>query len=292
MAPPSSRRRGYSRKAHYGLFISYIIAGAGVLLAVLLLVVAIRGPGSFGDVKGTAVDATAPASAAGRSFVRAVEHGLGGIANYFQAGSQNARLKRDLEKARQDAIKSAALELENRELKRLLHVTQQVSDEVTTARIVGSTFQSPRRLAVIWAGSSSGVEVGQPVRSADGLIGRVLERGRLAARVLLITDGASNVPIRLLRDGTPALATGRGDGTIEVKPLEVGAQRFRRGDIFTTSGVGGIYPPNIPVGVVIRATRDETIARPLADPARTDYAIIERIYQPEADLPQPEDIVP
>ena len=92
-----------------------------------------------------------------------------------------------------------------------------------------------------------GVAPGQPVRAPDGLIGRVLETGRWASRVLLITDGASNVPVRLVRDGTPALAVGRGDGTIELRTLEVGQNPFRRGDIFVTSGTGGIFPPDIPV---------------------------------------------
>lgn len=292
MAPPSARRRGYSRKAHYGIFLGYVVAVGGVLLAVLLLIAAATNPNGFNGVKGTAVDATAPITAGGRSVVRFFSDGGNAVANYFRAGSQNARLKRELALARQDAIRAQALELENKELKRLLGLSRQVSDHVTTARIVGSSFQSSRRLAVIWAGSTEGVTVGQPVRAADGLIGRVLESGRYAARVLLITDGASNVPVQLLRDGTPALATGRGDGTIDIKPLEVGAQRFKRGDIFITSGTGGIYPPSIPVAIVVRATRDDTIARPVADPARTDFAIVEKIYQPEPELAQQDTATP
>ena len=47
-----------------------------------------------------------------------------------------------------------------------------------------------------------------------------------------------------------------------------------------TSGTGGLYPPGIPVAVVVHATRDDTIARPLADPARIDFAVVEQVYQP------------
>jgi rod shape-determining protein MreC len=123
------------------------------------------------------------------------------------------------------------------------------------------------------------------VRSPDGLIGRVLETGRWASRVLLITDGASNVPVRAVRDGTPALAVGRGDGTLELRTLEVGQNPFRRGDIVVTSGIGGLYPPGVPVAVVSGADGDTAIARPLADPARMDYAIVLGIYQPAAAGP-------
>ena len=108
------------------------------------------------------------------------------------------------------------------------------------------------------------------MRSPDGLIGRVLETGRWASRVMQITDAASNVPVRLVRDGTPALAVGRGDGTIELRTLEVGQNPFRRGDLLVTSGVGGLYPPNIPVAVVTGHDGERAIGRPLADPARID----------------------
>ena len=280
-----TRRPGFSRKAQYGLFIGYVVAIGGIGLAALLLLVAIVDPKGFSALKGAALDVTAPVSAGGRSIVRGVTNGAEAIGNYFRAGSQNARLKRELAGARQDSVKAAALDLENKELKRLLGLSQQVADKVTAARIVGSSFESSRRLATLWAGRSSGVRIGQPVRASAGLVGRILETGHFAARVLLITDGASNVPVRLLRDATPALATGRGDGTIDIKPLEVGANRFRRGDLFVTSGTGGLYPPNVPVAVVIRATRDDTIAKPLADPATVDFVLVQQVYQPEAGLP-------
>jgi rod shape-determining protein MreC len=89
----------------------------------------------------------------------------------------------------------------------------------------------------------------------------------------------------LVRDGTPALATGRGDGTIELKTLEAGENPFKRGDVVVTSGVGGIYPPLVPVAVVVSAGRDVTVAHPLANPARIDFAIVQTIYQPAASKP-------
>ncbi len=288
MAPPVTRRPGFSRRAQFGLFLGYVIAVGGVLFAVLLLFVAVIDPTGFRALRGAAVDGTAPVSAGGRSVVNFFSNGGAAISNYWMAASQNAGLKRDLAASRRQLVEARALQLENKRLKQLLGLSQKMTDDITTTHIVGSSFESGRRLATIWAGSNAGVKVEQPVRGPDGLIGRVLEAGRHAARVLLITDGASNVPVRLVRDGTPALATGRGDGTIDVKPLEVGANRFKRGDLFVSSGTGGIYPPNIPVAVVVRATRDDTIARPIEDPSRANYVIVQQIYQPERELsPEP-----
>ncbi len=285
MAPPSQRRPGFSRRAQYGLFLGYVVAVAGILFALLLLVIAKLDPRGFAALRGAALDATAPVTSGSRRVVDLFGGSADRVGDYFMAAAQNAELKRQLEASRRRVIEARAIEFENRRLKQLLKLTEGLSDEVTRARIVGSSFDSSRRLATLSAGSADGVRPSQPVRGPEGLIGRVLETGRHAARVLLVTDGASSVPVQLVRTGMPALATGRGDGTIELKTLEVGESPFKRGDLVVTSGVGGIYPPRIPVAIVIRADRDITIARPIADPARIDYAIVQNIYQPAAGLP-------
>lgn len=285
MAPPKTRRPGFSRRAQYGLFLGYVVAVGGVLLAVLLLVIAVIDPKGFSALRGAALDVTTPISSAGRSVVRFVTGSGAAASYYFQAASQNDELRRELEQSRQQLIEARAIRYENARLKRLLKLSGALTDDVTTARIVSSTFDSSRRLATIAAGSTDGVRPGQPVRAPEGLIGRVIEAGRYASRVLLLTDGASNVPVRLVRDGTPAMATGRGDGTLDIKPLELGENPFRRGDIFVTSGTGGIFGPNIPAAIVVSVERDETIARPLANPARADFAIVQNIYMPSAEEP-------
>ena len=72
MAPPKTRRPGFSRRAQYGLFIGYVVAVAGVLFAVLLLIVAMIDPRGFNALRGAALDATLPVTSAGRSVVRFV----------------------------------------------------------------------------------------------------------------------------------------------------------------------------------------------------------------------------
>ncbi|HEX6376446.1 MAG TPA: rod shape-determining protein MreC [Allosphingosinicella sp.] len=285
MAKPSTRRPGFSRRAQYGLFLSYVIAVGGMLFAALLLLIAIIDPTGFNALKGAALDVTRPVAAAGHG-IAGFFGGIGeSVGNYFRAGSQNAALKQKLQDSRRKLIEARATELENKRLKALLRLTDEVEDEVAVARIVGSSFDSARRLATLSAGASSGIRPGQPVRSADGLIGRVIETGRWASRILLVSDGASNVPVRLVRDGTPAIAGGHGDGTLDLKTLEVGRNPFRRGDVLVTSGVGGVYPPNIPVAVVVSVDGDRTVAKPLADPSAVDYAMVLNIYQPLADVP-------
>src|SRR6185503_255265 len=116
MAPPGKRRPGFSRRAQYGVFIGYVVAVGGVLIAALLLAIAIIDPRGFAALRSAALDITAPSSSAGRSVATFIG-GIGeGISNYFRAGSQNAGLRQELAEARRELVRRQALEYENRRL--------------------------------------------------------------------------------------------------------------------------------------------------------------------------------
>ena len=86
----------------------------------------------------------------------------------------------------------------------------------------------------------------------------------------------------MLRTGMAVISTGRGDGTVDLRPLEVGRNPFRRGDIVVTSGTGGLYPPLVPVAKVVRLDDDGAIAIPLADPSDASFAVVEAPYEEAA----------
>lgn len=278
----ATARPGWSRKAQYGLFFSFLAAIAGLLIGLVLLAVSFVAPKSYAAIRGAALDATAPVTGGLREVTATVHGVFSGAGDYWDAAHQNAKLKRERELMIQRIIEAKAISLENRELKAALQLREQTRSPVASGRIVGSSFSSPRRFAIFSAGGSDGVQVGMPVRSANGLVGRVMDAGSLASRVLLVSDRASIVPARILRTGQPVISQGRGDGTVDLRPLEVGRNPFRRGDIVITSGTGGLYPPLIPIARVIRLDDDGAIARPLADPGSTSFAIVEQPYEPAA----------
>ena len=279
-----NRRPGFSRRAQYGLFLSYVIAVAGILAGLGLIVAAHFDPTGFSAIRGAALDVTAPVSSAGRDLVRGIGSVADGMVAYVQAGSKNRAMAAELDRDRRALVHARILAFENMRLKRLVHLVEGNVDPIAVARIIGSTGTSSRRMATLNAGSLAGVRSGQPVRAPEGLVGRIIETGLGASRVLLVTDNASVVPVRLARGGMPALAAGRGDGSVELRPLGAGANPFHRGDIVLTSGTGGLYPPDVPVAVVLRREGDVALAWPLADPSRLDYAIVEPPY---VGLPPP-----
>ena len=279
MAPP---RPGWSRRAQYGLFFSFLAVIAGLVIGIFLFSLSLVAPKTFQAVRGAALDATAPISGALYEVTATAGGLVSGAGNYWDAINQNGKLKAERRLMLRRMIEAKAIAQENRQLKAALQLRERRREAVAAGRIVGSSLSSPRRFAVLSVGTGDGVRIGMPVRSPDGLIGRVVDAGRMAARVLLVSDRSSIVPSRLLRGGLPVISQGRGDGTIDVRPLEVGRNPFKRGDIVVTSGTGGLYPPLVPIARVVRLDDDGAIARPLADPANTSFAVVEAPYEPEA----------
>ncbi len=282
MAPPTIRRSGHSKKAQFSAFTGYLLAATGALIGAALLLLSVFQPGTMSFLRTSATDVAAPVGEVGAG---ARTGGMGlfdTISGYINAGRQNAQLKQEAAENRVKLIEAKAIAAENERLRGLLGLEEQEVKPVTFAKLIGSTSSSTRRLAFLSAGKSDGVDAGMPVRSAKGLVGRVLEAGNSSARVLLLTDSASLVPVRRAEDNVVAFAEGRADGTLRLRLINLGINPLDKGDVFVTSGAGGIYRPGIPVAVVDEVLRDGAIARLLSNPAATLHVAVDPVWVPEA----------
>ncbi|MEE4287827.1 MAG: rod shape-determining protein MreC [Erythrobacter sp.] len=282
MAPPSSRRSGFSKKAQYSVFTGYLLAAFGALAGLALLALSLWQPRALAPLRGAAQDAVAPAGEA----TAAVRAGSGNVwdsvSGYWNAGAQNAELRKEVEIARIRLAEAKALEAENQRLRSLLALAKGEIEPVATARLVGSSATSSRRFAYLGVGRVDGVRVGMPVRSARGVIGRVLEVARSSSRILLLTDSESVLPVRRSSDNTVAFAEGRGDGLLRIRLINLGLNPLKEGDVFVTSGAGGYYRPGVAVAVLTKITPDGGYARLIAEPSATDFVSVEPIYEPVA----------
>lgn len=281
MAPPSSRRSGHSRRAQYSLFTSYLVAAIGALIGAVLLGISLWQPSAFSGLRGVASDAVEPAGQATSAVRSGSGSIIGTITAYFRAGSQNAALRQELELARIRLAEAEATEQENLRLKGLLGLSEMETAPVAVTTITGSTAASARRFAYIGAGRRQGVKVGMPVRSARGVMGRVLETGSSTSRVMLLTDSESVLPVRRASDDLVAFAEGRGDGLLRIRLINLGINPLEPGDVFVTSGAGGYYRPGAAVAILTETRPDGGLARLVADPAASEYVSIEPIWQPE-----------
>ncbi|QKG71522.1 rod shape-determining protein MreC [Erythrobacter mangrovi] len=282
MAPPSQRRSSYSRRAQYNVFTGYILAGLGALVGAVLLGVSLFQPSLFGWARSGASDTVAPAAETAATVRTGTRTLWESIAGYYRAGSKNAELEREMEIARIRLVEAKAVEQENRRLKALIGLQDTSAEPVAMARLIGSTASSTRRFAYVGVGRRDGVKVGMPVRSPRGVVGRILEVGADSARVLLLTDSESVLPVRRAKDEVVAFAEGRGDGLLRIRLINLGINPLEPGDVFVTSGAGGYYRPGTAVAILTEKTDDGGLARLISDPAATDFVAIDPIFEPEA----------
>jgi len=278
-----NRSPGFSRRAQYGLFLGYVATVAGAVVAGVILLVSTFDPRTFTLLRTAAAELTTPVASAASfisSNIRMIPNTVG---DYFALKQRNEGLRKQIENDLALTQRARALNYENQRLKQLLNLQERSSSVVVAARLVSSSASSTRRYAMLNAGSRQGVGDGQPVRGPIGLIGRIVETGPNTARVLLLTDPESIVPVRRARDGVPAIIAGRGDGTLEVRSVNATNVEFQPGELLVTSGIGGIFFPNVPVARIISRSRDLATARPLSPPDTLDLALVEAAYLPIPD---------
>ncbi|MBO9498437.1 MAG: rod shape-determining protein MreC [Novosphingobium sp.] len=291
MPQQSGRSSSYSKKAQFSVFTGYLVAAFGAALGAILLVLSFWKPDAMNGIRGAATDIVSPV---GRGSAIARNGGQSlwqSIAGYWQAGYRNAQLEREVKEAHVRLAQEQALAAENARLKGLLGLREGEVKPIAYARLIGSSSASTRRLAYLSAGRDQGVQPGMPVRSPLGLVGRVLETGATSSRVLLLTDGASMVPVRRAKDDVVAFAEGRADGSLRLRLINLGINPLKKGDVFVTSGAGGLFRPGIAVAVVEDLTRDGAIALPTANPAATIHVAVDPMWEPQAqaviDRPAP-----
>jgi len=282
MAPPKVRGSSSNRKAQLSVFTGYLIAAAGAAIGAALLIISLWQPQALAGLRSMMSDATAPVGKAGALARTGGKSFFDAIAAYYRAGSKNAELEQEMQIARVKVAEAEALKQENLRLKAALGLREAEIKPVALARLIGSTSSSTRRFAYISAGSDDGVRPEMAVVSPMGLVGRVLEAGGHSARVMLLADSESMVPVRRAKDDVVAFAEGRADGSLRLRLINLGINPIKRGDVFVTSGSGGLFRPNVAVAVADVVTKDGAIARVLSNPAATDYVAIEPVWQPDA----------
>ena len=280
MAPPRNRRPGFSRRAQYGLFLGYVFAVGGALIGAALLLLSTFNPPAFAAVRGVFAEITTPVASAFAWLRGGVAGVPSGVSSYVNVRGENERLRKQLAEDEVLVARARTLNHENQRLRAMLQLRDVTTDAVTIARLVSSSASSTRRYATLNAGNWQGVKPAQPVRESAGLIGQVIETSPNTARVLLIVDPESIVPVRRTRDGLPAIAAGRGDGLLDIRSASVATMIFQPGDTFVTSGTGGIFAPDVPVARVIRTARDIAVAQPSANPDSLDFALVQQSFLP------------
>lgn len=273
MAPRPSRVMRYAVPIRVLLHrFAYLLL---VLMAFMLLMLGKAEVALIERARTMAMDALAPVLSVIRQPVDAVHALVRGFDDILYLRSENARLRE--ENARLLAWREAAAryERENARLRNLLRVTGEPVTTFVSASVVGESASTFYRTMLLNAGAREGVAKGQAAVAAEGLAGRVMEAGQRSARVLLVTDLNSRIPVMLEQTRTRAILAGDNTDMPRLEYLPSSAQ-VSPGDRIITSGHGGGVPAGIPVGAVASVTDGVVRVQPYVPFDRLEVVSIAR----------------
>ncbi len=168
---------------------------------------------------------------------------------------RNGVLERSASQAAIVTQQYQGLEAENQQLRQLLTLRQRQDMTTLAADILYETREPITRKVVVDRGSYHGVAAGMPVMDAQGLMGQVLRVFPLTSEVNLMIDKDQATPVQIARNGLRGVAYGGVEGgMLEIKFM-AGNADIKEGDALYTSGIDGVYPPNLPVAKVVRIER-------------------------------------
>jgi len=148
------------------------------------------------------------------------------------------------------------LTIENSRLRKLLDLREQLKVDSVAADVLYDAADPYTRKVIIGKGMSQGIVLGSPVIDEFGVLGQVTLVHPLVSEVTLIIDRDLAIPVLNVRTGVRSLAFGdaAGGGTLELRFMGSNSD-VQQGDLLTTSGVDGVYPPGLPVATIDRIER-------------------------------------
>ncbi len=172
--------------------------------------------------------------------------------------NDNVAMRRELQLRDAQLARLEAVSRENNRLRALLGGTGNYRLAVQMAGIVDVDLNPWRQRVRLDRGSAEGVEVGQAVIDAGGMLGQVMQVSEHGATALLLTDASHSVPVQVVRTGLRLVADGTGTSNALKVPNIPQSADIRVGDLLVTSGIGGRFPAGFAVGTVRSVGPDDT----------------------------------
>lgn len=183
-----------------------------------------------------------------------------------------AALEHALRNQRAELMLLAEVSSENEELRSLLEASQRLEVDFQAAELMSIDLNPYSHRVVINRGRRDGLVASQPVIDSDGVIGQVDRVALHSAQVILISDPDHALPVRVQRTNLRTVAYGTGTiNALRLTDLPMNVD-LETGDLLITSGLGGAFPPGLPVAEI------ETVSRRSGEPfARADARPLGRL---------------
>lgn len=252
-----------------------------VFISAVLIVFSVLSPKSLSGIRITMNEYVAPVMHTLRVPFDQFTHMVSNTTGLAELQAENVKLKNENERLREWYKKALSLQVENKSLQSLLNVHLAPEHNALTVRILSDTSSSFAKTILLAGGTAQDIQPGNPVISGEGVLGRVVEGSKNTSRVLLMTDINSRIPVVLDASNTHAIVAGNNDEFPMLTHLPKDTV-FNVGDRLLTSGLGGIYPAGLPVGVISKIENGIPYVHPYANVNNVNFV---RVLQPTEHHP-------
>ncbi len=243
------------------------------VLSLVLLILSSVNSNFLENARTGVADVTAPIFELFSAPFNKVADFTGNITGMAELRAENTKLIEENKRLNEWYQVALRLEAENNSLREILNVKIDKKYSFVTARVYIDAGNLYVHSYIVGAGLDDGVKKGQAVIGEKGVIGRIVEVGRKTARILLLTDINSRIPVLIEGSNQRAILTGTNGDMPYLRHLPVDSQ-VEQGVRVVTSGHGGVFPPNLPVGKVLRGENGNLYVKPYSDMNSVRYVKI------------------
>lgn len=280
---PPSPDRALTRTVHR------ILLGFVVLVCLVLLILWRTDNPRLERLRMSLIDRAAPSMTLVDGPLAFGWHVARDYREFIDVYDQNRALRREIQSLRGWRERARLLEEENAQLRALNNVRLPPRTTFVAGDVIADSGGPFREAVLVNVGRSDQIEDGAAAVDGSGLVGRVVGVGERASRLMLLTDYSSRVPVVIQPGAKRAMLTGDGTPAPKLEFID-GSDRMKPGDLVETSGDGGVFPPDIPVGRVVATSGGTWRVVLLADYARLEFVRLLR-YKPDTRIDRPGDLV-
>ena len=258
-----------------------LVVALTVFLPLLVYRANARRSGRFNTLDRIVLFTTTPLNRLMASLTGTLSDGWYGYVDLRNARVESVDLRRQLTVLARERDRLEFLGDENERLRDLLKLSKSNPDaQLVSATVIGAGSALTARTLTIDVGATDGVPRGAPVLAGQGLVGVVNRVAWTSCEVLLVADPRLTVMAHVVRNRARGRIAGAGAPpvhTLEFRDFLSGDD-VRIGDRIATSGLGGVLPKDIPIGVVRAVHELGGVARPIADvEPYVDFARLEHV---------------
>lgn len=172
------------------------------------------------------------------------------VTDHVGVYEENQALKAEVSDKQRLARDLAIIQQENEELRSLLAMVKTTEGEPIATRVISDKKSSFSHTVIANTGAVDGVKKGQVVVNELGIVGRIYDVYEETSRIILLTDHASRIPVKIIGAKVRGIVRGTNSNHLELYFTEDEKASIKRGMIVATTGANGLFPEGIPVGTV------------------------------------------